>query len=212
MASLDLSSTLKTLQRERAQTQKKLTKLDRAIDVIRELAGPEGAPNALPALPARDVRSEVGGLLYEFLERKARVDADGLLFSHLGQFDTAVIVGSLCREANPHDFGPLFNTHFGRSRLFRIGQRDRNRLGWQPGARVERDVNCGAVVCDAHYVRCGRCHRVAGDAVCQSHCEVEARKIILREFEFAADQFDCLSRRLEPVVVLQVGQHFPTCP
>jgi hypothetical protein len=48
MASLDLTDTLKTLQGERAQTQKKLTKLDRAIDVIRELAGTETAPNGRP--------------------------------------------------------------------------------------------------------------------------------------------------------------------
>jgi hypothetical protein len=48
MASLDLTSTLKTLQGEREQIQKELAKLDRAIDVIRELAGTEAAPNGHP--------------------------------------------------------------------------------------------------------------------------------------------------------------------
>ena len=45
MASLDLSGTLKTLQLERAQIHEELTKLDRAIAVIRELAGTEPTPN-----------------------------------------------------------------------------------------------------------------------------------------------------------------------
>ena len=48
MGNLELSGTLKTLQEERVQTQKKLTKLDRAIDVIRELAGTEASPNGRP--------------------------------------------------------------------------------------------------------------------------------------------------------------------
>jgi hypothetical protein len=41
MASVDLAGTLKALQGERAQRQTELDKLDRAIDVIRELAGTE---------------------------------------------------------------------------------------------------------------------------------------------------------------------------
>ena len=48
MASLDLTGTLKTLQGERAQKQTELTKLDRAIAVIRELAGTEPTPNGRP--------------------------------------------------------------------------------------------------------------------------------------------------------------------
>jgi hypothetical protein len=48
MASLDLAGTLKTLQGERAQIQKQLTNLDRAIAVIRELAGAEPTPNGHP--------------------------------------------------------------------------------------------------------------------------------------------------------------------
>lgn len=48
MASLDLTDTLKTLRGERAQTQKKLTKLDKAIAVIRQLAGTEPTPNGRP--------------------------------------------------------------------------------------------------------------------------------------------------------------------
>jgi hypothetical protein len=48
MASLDLSGTLKTLQAEREQVHKELTKLDRAIAVIRELAGTEPTPNEHP--------------------------------------------------------------------------------------------------------------------------------------------------------------------
>ena len=48
MASVDLAGTLKALQGERAQKQTELNKLDRAIDVIRELAGTEAAPNGRP--------------------------------------------------------------------------------------------------------------------------------------------------------------------
>jgi hypothetical protein len=48
MASLDLSVTLKTLQGERARLHQELNKLDRAIDVIRELAGAQVAPNGHP--------------------------------------------------------------------------------------------------------------------------------------------------------------------
>jgi hypothetical protein len=48
MANLDLTGTLKTLQAERAQIHKELTKLDRAIVVIRELAGTESTPNGHP--------------------------------------------------------------------------------------------------------------------------------------------------------------------
>jgi hypothetical protein len=48
MASVDLAGTLKALQGERAQRQTELDKLDRAIAVIRELAGPEAAPHGRP--------------------------------------------------------------------------------------------------------------------------------------------------------------------
>jgi len=48
MASLDLTGTLKTLQAERAQIHKELTKLDKAIAVIRKLAGTEPTPNGRP--------------------------------------------------------------------------------------------------------------------------------------------------------------------
>jgi hypothetical protein len=48
MGNLDLAGTLKTLRGERAQTQTKLTQLDRAIAVIRELAGTEASPNGHP--------------------------------------------------------------------------------------------------------------------------------------------------------------------
>jgi hypothetical protein len=48
MASVDLASTLKALQGERAQKQTELDKLDRAIDVIRDLAGTEPTPNGRP--------------------------------------------------------------------------------------------------------------------------------------------------------------------
>jgi hypothetical protein len=44
-----LAVTLKTLQGERARINQELTKLDRAIAVIRELAGMEAAPNGRPA-------------------------------------------------------------------------------------------------------------------------------------------------------------------
>ena len=48
MASLDLTGTLKTLQAERAQVHKELTKLDKALAVIRELAGTEPTPDGHP--------------------------------------------------------------------------------------------------------------------------------------------------------------------
>jgi hypothetical protein len=48
MASVDLAGTLKALQGERAEKQTELDKLDRAIAVIRELAGAEAAPNGHP--------------------------------------------------------------------------------------------------------------------------------------------------------------------
>jgi hypothetical protein len=48
MGHLELSGTLKTLQEERAQIHKELTKLDRAIAVIRELAGTEPTSNGHP--------------------------------------------------------------------------------------------------------------------------------------------------------------------
>ena len=48
MRNLELADTLKTLRGERAETQKKLTKLDRAIAVIRELAGTEPTSNGRP--------------------------------------------------------------------------------------------------------------------------------------------------------------------
>lgn len=48
MASLDLTGTLKTLQGERARIHQKLSKLDRAIDVIRELSGTEASSNRRP--------------------------------------------------------------------------------------------------------------------------------------------------------------------
>jgi hypothetical protein len=48
MTSVDLAGTLKTLQGERAQKKTELDKLDRAIAVIRELAGAEAAPNGRP--------------------------------------------------------------------------------------------------------------------------------------------------------------------
>jgi hypothetical protein len=48
MASLDLTSTLKSLQAERAHIHQELTKLDRAIDVIRELAGTAPTTNGHP--------------------------------------------------------------------------------------------------------------------------------------------------------------------
>jgi hypothetical protein len=48
MASLDLAGTLKTLRQERARIHQELGKLDRAIAVIRELAGTEPTPNGHP--------------------------------------------------------------------------------------------------------------------------------------------------------------------
>jgi hypothetical protein len=48
MTSLDLTNTLKTLNGERARVHQELTKLDKAIAVIRELAGAEAAPNGRP--------------------------------------------------------------------------------------------------------------------------------------------------------------------
>jgi hypothetical protein len=51
MASFDLTGTLKTLQGERARIHRELTKLDKAIDVIRELAGAEPSANGRPKKP-----------------------------------------------------------------------------------------------------------------------------------------------------------------
>jgi hypothetical protein len=48
MGTLDLVGTLKTLQGEREQLHKELTKLDRAIAVIRELVGTEPTQNGHP--------------------------------------------------------------------------------------------------------------------------------------------------------------------
>ena len=48
MGNLNLASTLKTLHVERAQIRKRLNKLDKAIAVIRELAGTEPTPNGHP--------------------------------------------------------------------------------------------------------------------------------------------------------------------
>ncbi len=48
MVSLDLAGTLKTLQAERVRMDKELTKLDRAIDVIRDLAGTDAPPDGHP--------------------------------------------------------------------------------------------------------------------------------------------------------------------
>jgi hypothetical protein len=45
MASLDLTDTLKTLKGERARIHQELTTLDRAIALIRELAGAEPSSN-----------------------------------------------------------------------------------------------------------------------------------------------------------------------
>jgi hypothetical protein len=45
MASLNLSDTLKTLQGERANAQKELAKLDKAIAVLRELSGADSMPS-----------------------------------------------------------------------------------------------------------------------------------------------------------------------
>jgi len=43
--SLDLTDTLKTLRIERVQVQQELTKLDKTIAVLRELAAPSSTPN-----------------------------------------------------------------------------------------------------------------------------------------------------------------------
>ena len=51
MANIDLAGTLKALQGEREQKQTELAKLDRAIAVIRELAGTEPTPNRHPKKP-----------------------------------------------------------------------------------------------------------------------------------------------------------------
>jgi hypothetical protein len=48
MGNFDLAGTLKTLRGERAPIQTKLTQLDKAIAVIRELAGTEPTPNGHP--------------------------------------------------------------------------------------------------------------------------------------------------------------------
>ena len=48
MASLDLTDTLKTLKAERARMHQDLTKLDKAIAVIRDLTGTEPIPNGHP--------------------------------------------------------------------------------------------------------------------------------------------------------------------
>ena len=48
MGNLELAETLKTLQGERTQTEKKLAKLDKAIAVIRELAGTQPTSNGHP--------------------------------------------------------------------------------------------------------------------------------------------------------------------
>ena len=49
MASFDLTGTVKILQEERARVLQEITKLDKVIDVIRELAGAEASPNGHPA-------------------------------------------------------------------------------------------------------------------------------------------------------------------
>jgi hypothetical protein len=45
MGNLELAGTLKMLRGERAQTQKELAKLDKAIAVLRELSGTRATPN-----------------------------------------------------------------------------------------------------------------------------------------------------------------------
>jgi hypothetical protein len=45
MGNLELASTVKMLQGQRAQTQKELAKLDKAIAVLRELAGTNSTPS-----------------------------------------------------------------------------------------------------------------------------------------------------------------------
>ena len=44
MARIEITEIIKTLQTERAQTQKELAKLDKAIAVLRELSGTNSAP------------------------------------------------------------------------------------------------------------------------------------------------------------------------
>ena len=48
MASLDLTGTVKSLQEERARILQEITNLDKAIGVIRELAGAEALVNGGP--------------------------------------------------------------------------------------------------------------------------------------------------------------------
>jgi len=48
LASLDLTGTVKSLQVERARILQEITKLDKAIGAIRELAGAEASPNGGP--------------------------------------------------------------------------------------------------------------------------------------------------------------------
>ena len=48
MGNLELAGTVKTLQGQRTQVHKELAKLDKAIAVIRELAGGEPTPNGRP--------------------------------------------------------------------------------------------------------------------------------------------------------------------
>ena len=45
MGNLELASTVKMLQGQRAQTQKEIVKLDRAIAVLRELNGADSTPS-----------------------------------------------------------------------------------------------------------------------------------------------------------------------
>ena len=45
MGNLELAGTVKMLQGQRAQTQKKLAKLDKAIAVLRELSGTNSTPS-----------------------------------------------------------------------------------------------------------------------------------------------------------------------
>jgi len=46
MGNLELASTVKMLQGQRAQTQKELVKLDKAIAVLRELDGNDSTPSS----------------------------------------------------------------------------------------------------------------------------------------------------------------------
>jgi hypothetical protein len=48
MGNLDLAGTLRELESERAHAQKELSKLDKAIDVLKELAGRGATPNGRP--------------------------------------------------------------------------------------------------------------------------------------------------------------------